>query len=98
MILPIKCWHMESVNCVYFFAADALGKEGDPVAIKLNPDGSADLSSLPEKVRGHLTVFGVPDALHQGVIRPQNGAAFLEALTTASNQAWRFRITPEKLS
>ena len=87
---------MDSVNCVYFFAADALGKEAEPITIKLNADGSADLSQLPEKVRGHLTLFGVPDALHQGVILPKDGAAFLDALSDASNQAWRFRTTPDK--
>ena len=87
---------MDTVNCVYFFAADALGKESEPIAVKLNPDGSADLSLLPEKVRGHLTMFGVPDSLHKGVIRPKDGLAFLAALPDAGNQAWRFRATPEK--
>jgi len=87
---------MNPVNCVYFFAADALGKEAEPAAIKLNPDGSADLSLLPEKVRGHLAMFGVPDALHKGAIYPKDGAVFLDALPDAGNQAWRFRATPEK--
>jgi len=89
---------MDTVSCIYFFAADALGKEAEPVAIKLNADGSANLASLPEKVRGHLAMFGVPDALHKGVIYPKDGAAFLDALLDASNQVWRFRATPEKLA
>lgn len=89
---------MAEPSKVYFFMAGKDGRESEPAAITLEPDGSADLSLLPDPVRGHLTRFGVRNLTHTGQVMPDDGELFLECLLEASNGPWRFRTSPEKSS
>ena len=81
----------------YFKLAEDFTEVGEPVPIVLR-DGKADLSGLPEDVRGHLEAFGCPDLLHRDSLYPEDGESFLYGLLRMTNGYWRFRETPEPLA
>ena len=82
---------------VYYFPLKENGREDDAVPITLLPDGKADISQLPEKIKNHLNSFGIPNEIKSEAVFPEAGKAFLEALLAATNQKMRFRTTPEKI-
>jgi hypothetical protein len=82
------------LNTVYYFPTNERGEEGQAIAVSLNDQGQADLSGLPEDIRGHLETFGVQDALKTETLFAKDGQLFLEALLYATNQGWRFRLAP----
>ncbi|MBP9869485.1 hypothetical protein KBC59_02930 [Patescibacteria group bacterium] len=85
---------MNPVTQVYYFPVDHEGNEvGEPLAIGLNTDGTADLTKLPEAVIRDLTTSGVSDELKMGRVFPKDGARFLKALLHTSNGYRRFRST-----
>jgi hypothetical protein len=68
-------------------------KEGDPILVDLNPDGSANLSRLPEDIRKELEDFGYPNPLHTKDLMPSDGIPFINALLESTNPYFRFRKT-----
>lgn len=78
-------------TCIYYIPIDTRGKPtGQPVKISLRPDGVADLSGLPEKLRSSLTKFGIPDSFGIQHLKPEHGGAFLNRLLQHSNGYMRF--------
>jgi len=82
---------------IYYFPLKENGREDNAVPITLLPDGTADTSQLPDKIRNHLISFGIPNEIKSEAVFPEAGRAFLEALLAATNQKMRFRTTPEKI-
>lgn len=85
---------MSDVQTIYYFPTDAQGNEnGEPCELKLNADGSADLTALPKKLRETLEQFGTMDELHLGPVYPKDGQHFLKSLLANANGYRRFRQT-----
>jgi len=86
---------MPTHAAIYYVPTDASGQEiGEPIPVTLGADGVADLSALPEDLRQRLA-FGVPDEMHRGKVKPEEGERFLEALLLSSNPYRRFRASPD---
>jgi hypothetical protein len=64
------------------------------IRVGLNPDGSADLSALPDDLRRNLEDFGVPDELHRGKVSASEGERFLQLLVAEHNPYRIFRASP----
>ncbi|MBI5654166.1 hypothetical protein HZC53_00710 [Candidatus Uhrbacteria bacterium] len=83
----------QDIRTIYYFPTDAKGNEvGEPIEVKLQQDGSADISALPEQLRKTLEAFGTPDELHFGQVFPKDGARFLKLLLNNANGYRRFRL------
>ena len=82
---------------VYFFPTDAKGRETEAREVVLTPEG-ADISALPEDLRDHIQIFGVLDVTRTVQLFPKDGEDFLEALLSARNVNWHFRLTPQKIA
>ncbi|MFH1621229.1 MAG: hypothetical protein ABIB04_04045 [Patescibacteria group bacterium] len=82
---------------IFFFPLNDKMKEETAIPITLSPDGTADLSKLPLKIREHLMAFGVQDPAHLDVVPYTEGEKFLDALLAFSGSYWRFRSTPDSL-
>ncbi len=68
-------------------------KDGDPILVDLNSDGSANLSRLPEDIRKELQDFGFQNPLHSLFVMPADGKTFINALLESRNPYFRFRKT-----
>jgi hypothetical protein len=78
---------------VLYCPVDPEGREsGAPVPVKLDAQGSADISGLPWHVQSRLGSLGTPDEMHLGYLKPQDGARFLAALVRNSNGYEIFRL------
>lgn len=77
---------------IYFHPINAIGEEiTEPILIDLHPDGSADLSRLPEPLRSTLRNIGAP-LTGGGYVKPTRGAEFLRALLETANGYSRFTL------
>jgi hypothetical protein len=86
---------MAGLERVYFFPQKPDGEEtGDAIPIELTPEQTADLSKLPEDSRRFLSTCGLPDEMHQGFVRPEEGERYLRALLRSTNPLMRFRSSP----
>lgn len=81
---------------VYYFPINGMHEEtGDVFPVRLKPDGSADLSQLPDEIRKAIESCGVPSELRTHKLYPKDGGAFLHALLLNANGYRRFRSSPE---
>lgn len=88
---------MSSIQKIFYFPVNAKGEEfGESIPVEIQADGSADVSKLPEELRGTLEKLGTPDALHQGAVFPKDGEQFLNALLRNTNGYMRFRSHADK--
>jgi hypothetical protein len=82
-------------DVIYYFPVDEHLNEGEAVPIRLLPDGSADLSGLPQALRDNLETFGVNDPVTRKQVRHTDGARFLDALLNRGGPYLHVRSTPE---
>lgn len=81
---------------VYYFPTNGDHEEtGDVFPVRLKPDGSADLSKLPDEIRSTIESCGIPSELRTHKLYPKDGGAFLHALLLNANGYRRFRSSPE---
>lgn len=83
---PLLGGIMDTITCIPFVN----GRPAASVEIRLNADGSADLSALPPDLRSHLEAYGVMDDLRHEAIYPAEGRAFLERLLDVAFPTARF--------
>jgi hypothetical protein len=84
-------WVHMALERVYYFPVDAAGDEGAPVEVGLRPDGTVDLSRLPERLQAFLADQGMKAPGEPKVWFPKDGVRFLQALVDGSNPYRRFR-------
>lgn len=91
---------MEDLREINYFPIDAEGNEiGDPVRVGVNPDGSADLSGLPEAMRVTFENLGVSTPItRMSPTFPKDGKKFLEVLLRQQNPYQRFRRSNQKIN
>jgi hypothetical protein len=81
---------------VLFCPVDSAGQEtGAPIPVRLDAQGTADISGLPSHIQSRLGSLGTPDEMHLGYLKPRDGARFLAALVRNSNGYEVFRL-PKK--
>lgn len=87
-----------SIEVIYMFRVDGEGEEiGEPIAITLLPDGSADISHIPSALRETWETMGIRTLGGFGFVKPNDGKAFLLALLQSTTGYSRFRRSPEKV-
>ena len=85
----------DTIDAINYYPIDTDGNSLDPILVDLNPDGSANLSRLPESMRQDLLFFGAPDQVHRGRVSAKDGRAFLQALLDSAGAYRRFGLTTE---
>ena len=82
------------VRTVYHYDVDARGNEvGEPHPIYLLKDGTVDVESVPKGLRDAWIVTGLPSPFSDEMLRPEDGASFINALfRLTSNPNYRFTL------
>ncbi len=91
-MLPSVLAMTNDISTIYYFPIDHEGNEtGEAIPVTLKPDGTADVSKLPNELRASLECLGVPNTFRTKQLKPQNGFHFLEALLRETTGYKRFR-------
>ena len=60
---------------------------GEPVLVRVSPNGGIDLSGLEAKRRA-MFEGGLPGRMGQGVVYPHDGMRFMEAIVRYASRRW----------
>jgi len=82
---------------ILYHLLDSSGQPtGNTIPVVLKEDGIADISGLPMHLQDSLSSLGTPDELHQGFLKPEDGARFMLALVRNSNGYANFSLKTEE--